>query len=76
MPLRGQAKIEYQRDYMRKRRQGLTDIEKEALDPIHNPSQFLKPDPKPVRPPPSPLPNCPDGGFRPIDADGNPIYED
>lgn len=39
-------------------------------------SSTVTPIPKLVRPIREPLPNCPDGRYRPLDVDGYPLYED
>ena len=73
--LKGQAKKIYQREYMRRRR---ADVRPTQLDPVRPGVLDPKLDPRfnPILRGLTKLPNCPDGRYREIDADGNPIYEE
>ncbi len=67
MPLKGQAKTDYQRDYMRRKRSNkvklvppprFDTVYEQGLANMNEGELDPKPEPKPI-----------------IDADGNPIYE-
>ena len=84
MALKGQAKTDYQREYMReyqrarrgsKQKEAGLNKETRHIIPANSGVGSKQPDPKPVRPTPSLLPNCSDDKFRPTDADGEEIPE-